>query len=111
MLEKVKERLQSFGYTLQDGDETILTFCIGKVEATIKNDCNVSEIPEGLVYIAVDMAVAEFLSAKKTFSPESIQGINLNFAIKQIQTCDTDKVIAKEGSEDDGNLVQSLIVE
>ena len=74
MLEQVKERLQSFGYELQDGDETILAFCIGKVEATIKNDCNVSEIPEGLVYIAIDMACGEFLTAKKTFSPDSIAG-------------------------------------
>ena len=36
MLEKVKERLQSFGYTLKDGDEVILNFSIQKVENTIK---------------------------------------------------------------------------
>lgn len=94
MLEKVKERLQSFGYTLKDGDEVILNFSIQKVENTIKNDCNVSPIPDGLVNIAVDMAIGEFLTAKKTFSPNDIAGLDLDFAVKQIQTGDTNTVFA-----------------
>lgn len=98
MLEKVKERLQSFGYTLKDGDEVILNFSIQKVENTIKNDCNVSSIPDGLVNIAVDMAIGEFLTAKKTFSPNDIAGLDLDFAIKQIQTGDTNTVFATGGS-------------
>ena len=49
MLDMVKARLQSFGYEIKDGDETILNFCIQKVESSIKNDCNVSSIPDGLV--------------------------------------------------------------
>ena len=36
MLERVKERLESLGYVLKDGDEVILTFSIQKVENTIK---------------------------------------------------------------------------
>lgn len=94
MLEKVKERVQSFGYTLKDGDEVILNFSIQKVENTIKNDCNVSSIPDGLVNIAVDMAIGEFLTAKKTFSPNDIAGLDLDFAVKQIQTGDTNTVFA-----------------
>lgn len=94
MLEKVKERLQSFGCTLKDGDEVILNFSIQKVENTIKNDCNVSSIPDGLVNIAVDMAIGEFLTAKKTFSPNDIAGLDLDFAVKQIQTGDTNTVFA-----------------
>lgn len=99
MLDMVKERLQSFGYEIQDGDEIILNFSIQKVENTIKNDCNVSSIPDGLVNIAVDMAVGEFLTAKKTFSSDSIAGLDLDFAVKQIQTGDTNTVFATgEGS-------------
>lgn len=99
MLDMVKERLQSFGYEIQDGDEIILNFSIQKVENTIKNDCNVSSIPDGLVNIAVDMAVGEFLTAKKPFSPDSIAGLDLDFAVKQIQTGDTNTVFATgEGS-------------
>lgn len=99
MLDMVNERLQSFGYEIQDGDEIILNFSIQKVENTIKNDCNVSSVPDGLVNIAVDMAVGEFLTAKKTFSPDSIAWLDLEFAVKQIQTGDTNTVFATgEGS-------------
>lgn len=99
MLDMVKERLVSFGYELKDGDEIILNFSIQKVENTIKNDCNTPSIPDGLVNIAVDMAVGEFLTAKKTFSPGDITGLDLDFAVKQIQTGDTNTVFATgEGS-------------
>lgn len=99
MLEMVKTRLQSFGYVLQDGDEVILTFCIDKVTNTIKNDCNVSEIPDGLMNIAVDMAVGEFLTVKKTFSPNDIAGLDLDYAVKQLQEGDKNTVFATgEGS-------------
>lgn len=94
MLEQAKERLASFGYMLKDGDEVILTFSIQKVENTIKNDCNVAFIPEGLRNIAIDMVVGEFLAAKKTFAPDEIAGLDLNYAVKQIQAGDTNTVFA-----------------
>ncbi len=94
MLERVKERLESFGYVLKDGDEVILTFSIQKVENTIKNDCNVSSIPDGLANITIDMAIGEFLTAKKTFSPDDIAGLDLDFAVKQIQEGDANTVFA-----------------
>ncbi|MCX4317502.1 MAG: hypothetical protein OSJ52_12845 [Lachnospiraceae bacterium] len=93
MIERVKARLESFGYCFQAGDEVLLGFSIQKVENTIKNDCNVSSIPDGLVNIAVDMAAGEFLTAKKTFSPDSI-GLDLDVAVKQIQEGDTNTVFA-----------------
>lgn len=99
MLEKVKERLKSFGYEMQVGDESALGFAIQKAENTINNDCGTTSVPEGLLNIAVDMAAGEFLTAKKTFSPNSIAGLDLDYAIKQIQTGDTNTVFATgEGS-------------
>ncbi len=99
MLERVKERLESFGYVLKDGDEAALVFSIQKVTNTIKNDCSVSSIPEGLANIAIDMAIGEFLTAKRTFAPEDVAGLDLDFAVKQIQTGDTTTVFAVgEGS-------------
>lgn len=99
MQEMVKERLKSFGYELQDEDDFDLAFSIMKVENTINNDCNTLSIPEGLVNIAVDMAVGEFLTVKKTFSPDSIAGLDLDLAVKQIQAGDTSVVFAiGEGS-------------
>lgn len=99
MLERVKERLESFGYVLKDGDEVILTFSIQKATNTIKNDCNVSSIPDGLANITIDMAIGEFLTAKRTFAPADIAGLDLDFAVKQIQAGDTTTVFAVgEGS-------------
>lgn len=99
MLEMVKARLKSFGYELQEGDEFALSFAIQKVENTIKNDCNVPSIPDGLMNIAVDMAVGELLTVKKTFSPDSLAGLDLSAAVKQIQMGDTNTVFATgEGS-------------
>jgi hypothetical protein len=99
MLEDVKGRLEELGYTVKDGDELSLTFCIAKVESSIKNDCNVSEIPVGLMKIAIDMVVGEFLLAKKTFAPADLTNFNLNYAVKQIQSGDTNTVfVTGEGS-------------
>lgn len=94
MLNKVKERLTSFGYVLEDGDDALLSFAIEKAENTIKNDCNLSSIPDGLLHIAVDLAAGEFLTVKKVFSPDSIAGLDLEMAVKQIQTGDTNTVFA-----------------
>ncbi len=89
MLKLVKERLQSFGYELREGDNALLVFAVQKAENTIKNDCNVAGVPEGLLNIAVDMAVGEFLQAKKVFAPEDLTGLDLEAAVKQIQAGDT----------------------
>ena len=94
MLDMVKERLESFGYVLNASDKALIAFSVQKVENTIKNECSVLSVPEGLINIAVDMAAGEFLMAKKTFSPDDIAGLNLDFAVKQIQAGDTNTVFA-----------------
>lgn len=95
----VKERLKALGYEVRESDECSLTFCVEKVRSTIKNEINWSEVPEGLEHIAVDMAVGEFLLAKKTFSPADLEMFDFDYAVKQIQTGDTNTVFAVgEGS-------------
>lgn len=77
----------------------MLTFVLDKTVSTIKNDCNLAGVPEGLRQVAVDMAVGEFLQAKKTFAPESLAGLDLDAAVKQVQAGDTNVVFATgEGS-------------
>ncbi len=92
MLDMMKERLESFGCVLNVGDEALITFSVQKVENTIKNDCNVLFAPKGLINVAVNITVGESLMAKKTFSPGDIAGLNLDFAVKQIQAGDTNIV-------------------
>ena len=95
----VKERLKSFGYEAGEEDNFSLAFCVGKVQDSIKNRLHVPRIPAGLEHVAVDMAAGEFLQAKKTFAPDSLSGLDLDYAVKQIQQGDTNTVFASgEGS-------------
>ena len=110
MIEKAKERLQSFGYEWKNEDDAVLAFSVQKVENTIKNDCNVSKIPNGLINIAIDMAVGEFHLVKKTFSPDDIAGLDLSTAVKQIQEGDTNVTFAAgEGSLTAEQRLENLI--
>lgn len=98
-VEAVKERLNSFGYEVKVDDDFALTFCVEKVRSTIKNETNWQDVPEGLEQHAVDMAAGEFLLSKKTFAPADLEGLDLEYAVKQIQTGDTNTVFATgEGS-------------
>ncbi len=90
----VGKLLESFGYTLQDGDDWLLGFCIQKVENSIKNECNVSSVPCGLKKVATQMVVGEFLFSKKGIG--QLQGLNIDIdaAVKQIQEGDTSVTFA-----------------
>lgn len=96
----IKKRLESLGYPVRADDEFALTFCTDKVRETIKNETNQQDIPEGLEHIAVDMTVGEFLFSKKTFAPDDLANFDLNYAVKQLQTGDTNTVFSVgEGSQ------------
>ena len=76
-----------------------LSFCVEKVRGSIKNRTHLDTVPTGLEAAAVDMAAGEFLQAKKTFAPDSLAGLDLGTAVKQIQAGDTNTVFATgEGS-------------
>ncbi|KXB54487.1 hypothetical protein [Lachnoanaerobaculum saburreum] len=110
MLERIKERLQSIGYAVKDSDDIAINFAMQKVENTIKNDCNISAIPDGLMNIAIDMVVGEFLMSKKTFAPNDLLNFNLDSAIKQIQEGDTNISFAVgEGSKTDEQRLDNFI--
>ena len=110
MLERIKERLQSIGYAVKDSDDIAINFAMQKVENTIKNDCNISAVPDSLMNIAIDMVVGEFLMSKKTFAPDDLLNFNLDSAIKQIQEGDTNISFAVgEGSKTDEQRLDSFI--
>ena len=110
MLERIKERLQSIGYAVKDSDDITINFAMQKVENTIKNDCNISAIPDGLMNIAIDMVVGEFLMSKKTFAPNDLLNFNLDAAVKQIQEGDTNISFAVvEGSKTDEQRLDGFI--
>jgi hypothetical protein len=99
MIEDVIERLASFGYVATEADTWVLKFIIDKTENHIKNSCNISEIPDGLYQVAVDMACGNFLYEKKAVNPDSLAGFDLEVAVKSIQEGDTNVSFALgEGS-------------
>ncbi|MFY0521301.1 hypothetical protein ACOMCU_26275 [Lysinibacillus sp. UGB7] len=102
MLEDVKVRLKSLGVTVSsepsNPDEIMLEFCIIKVTNHINNQTNLTEIPQGLHEIAVDMVVGEFLYAKKSMGSLDVETLNLEAVVKQIQEGDTNTVFAIEAN-------------
>ena len=92
MLEVVTERLASFGYDVTENDSWMLEFIIQKVENSIKADCNIDSIPDGLHEIAVDTVAGEFLLNKK--SKGQLEGFDLDTAVKQIKEGDTSVTFA-----------------
>ena len=83
----VVRRLKSLGYIVVPADNMIVECLIGKVTNTIRNECNVDTIPEGLRHVAVDMVCGEFLLAKK--GSGQLDGFDVDAAVKQIHEGDT----------------------
>lgn len=109
-VDAVKARLQSLGYEVKADDIAALTFCVEKVRSTVKNEINWQDVPEGLEHIAIDMACGEFLNAKKTFAPDDLENLDLDQAVKQIQTGDTNTVFAVgDGSQTDEQRLTAFI--
>ncbi|MGG2105544.1 hypothetical protein [Lysinibacillus pakistanensis] len=102
MLEDVKTRLKSLGVPISsepnNQDEILLNFSIVKVTNHINNQTNLSEIPQGLHEIAVDMVVGEFLYAKKSMGALSVETLNFEAIVKQIQEGDTNTIFAIEAN-------------
>lgn len=100
-IEKILQRLVSFGYKPSEADSWMITFCMQKVENHIKNSCNISEIPDGLIEIEIDRICGEFLFSKKQSGQlNADNGFDVDMAIKQVQAGDTNVTFAVgEGSE------------
>ena len=84
LTESVLKRLDSLGYEATENDVFAIGFSVQKVENSIKNDCNVSEIPEGLTNIAVDMVCGEVLSVKYRTGQLELTSLDLDGAIASV---------------------------
>lgn len=74
----VVERLNTLGYNLNEGDIVTLQFAINGTEQYIKKFCNISEIPNELYYVAVDMAAGTLLKTKQSIGVDTLEGIDLD---------------------------------
>jgi len=80
-------RLKSFGCLVLDTDQWALEYLIAKVTNEIKNECNISGIPEGLHHIAIDMVCGEFMQMKK--GTGQLDDLDVEATLKQIHEGDT----------------------
>ena len=84
LTESILKRLGSFGYEPKEDDAFAIGFSVQKVEQTIKNDCNVAEVPEGLANIAVDMVCGEFLESKYRTGQLELSSLDLDGALASV---------------------------
>lgn len=98
MLEDVKNLLKALGITIE-GEDQLLAYIVNSVTEQVKNETNQTAVPDGLHYVAVEMAVGRYLSFKKDSGQLTTETIDLTAAIKQIQEGDTNITFAiGEGS-------------
>ena len=107
--EMVTARLESFGVTPSESDDALLSLIITKVTCYVQNEINSDEIPAKLIPFMVDMMCGEYLDTKKTFSPDSLTGIDLSAAAKRIQEGDTTIEFAVDASQSAEGQVDSFI--
>lgn len=108
-IELLLKRLQSLGYTVQDGDGWMIGFSTQKIENHIKNSCNTSSIPDGLKITAVDMVCGEVLFALKQTGKLN-ETFNLEVAVKQVQAGDTNVTFAiGDGSQTPEQRLNALL--
>lgn len=81
--------LEDIGYSMKDGDAGILKFYADRVCENIRNECNISEIPDGLAHLAVQRTVGEFLGAKLAFDTDSLIGVDTERVVKSVSVGDT----------------------
>lgn len=89
IIDDIEKRLESFEYTLKDGDKWLINFVKEKIENIIKLDCNINEIPKELKNIEIDMIVGEFLFTKKNMGQLDIESLNFEVVEKSISEGDT----------------------
>lgn len=103
LTESVLKRLDSFGCTPTTEDIFVIGFSIQKVEQTIKNECNVAEIPEGMACHAIDMVCGEVLSTKYRTGQLELSSLDLDGALASV-TVGGASVSFDKNTSDEGKL-------
>lgn len=100
ILDKVTERLESLGYIAESLDEAALRYDIDKTESDLKARTNLSEVPEGLLYVWIDMAAGLFLYDKKAVGALG-ESYDFAAAVKSVSEGDTSVTFGDASTVDD----------
>ena len=82
-MEDIKTLLKGYGYTITDEDIPLIQFCKDSVERAILNSCNITAVPDGLLYVVTKRTAGEFLSLKFA-RDNNITDVNANVSAKSI---------------------------
>lgn len=107
--EDVLERLDSLGYVIKGTDDWMISFSIQKIENTIKNECNVTSVPDGLNNVAIDMICGDLLLNKKQSG--QLEDFDLDQAMTTVTAGDTSVTFDTKNTSEGrlNNLISYLI--
>lgn len=97
-IELVILRLKDLTYEVIDEDAFSLAFNMQTVENTIRNSCNTASIPDGLLFIAVDMVCGQFLMQKKQTNSLG-DSFDVDLAIKSVKLGDVNVSLGDKSDE------------
>lgn len=106
-IEMVLKRLDSFCYEITEKDVFPIGFSVQKVEQTIKNECNTSELPDGLICYAVDMVCGEFLISKYKTGQLELSSLDLDGALASVNVGGAS--VSFDNNTSDDNKLNALI--
>ena len=86
--EAVVPRLAMLGYSATEADKPALEYLIAKCRVELLTNINHKEVPEGLFYTLVDMAVGSFLHEKLVAGALEIEGLDFSSSAKSITEVD-----------------------
>ncbi len=111
MYESVTERLNMFGYEIQEGDEPKIIYSIGLITENIRNFCNINgDLPEKLKYYSVDKICGDFLKTKLMTGNLSFEDIDFNApTVQSITEGDTSVTYAVGASDSEAQKMTKFI--
>lgn len=98
--ELVFRRLETFGYVATEADVFGIAFSVQKSELNIRNDCNITVIPEELFPTLCDMACGDFLAVKYQTGKLDIAGLDLTGALTSISEGDVSLTFDKSTTDE-----------
>ena len=111
MYESVTERLNMFGYEIQEGDEPKIIYSIGLITENIRNFCNINgDLPEKLKYYSVDKICGDFLKTKLMTGNLRFEDIDFNApTVQSITEGDTSVTYAVGASDSEAQKMTKFI--
>ena len=104
------EFILGYNITVNDNEVWLIAFSVSDVVSHIKNICNISTIPKELNHIVIERAVGNVLYNVKSTGQSDNLPIDLETAVKSVQTGDTNVTFAiGEGSMTDEQRFDAIV--